>query len=91
MSCINLMTFLFLIPLIKSSASIYYALLAVSISLNSEIMSPYSHYIKKGLVYIAIIDLSSCQPSFYLKYIKANAYFLYKMCSVSLNKCIFLM
>ena len=42
-------------PFIKSLAFIYYILLAISISLNGEIISPYSHYTKKGLVYIAII------------------------------------
>ena len=31
-------------------------LLAASISLNKEIISPCSHYIKKGLVYITITD-----------------------------------
>ena len=33
-----------------------YALLTIFISLNKEIISPYSYYIKKGLVYIIIID-----------------------------------
>ena len=47
-------------PSIRSLAFIYYVLLAISISLNGEIMSPYSHYIKKGLVYIAITVSFSC-------------------------------
>ena len=47
-------------PPIRSLASVYYALLAASISLNSEIISPYSYCIKKGLVYIAIIAPFSC-------------------------------
>ena len=46
-------------PFIRSLASMYYILLATSISLNSEIISPYSYYTKKGLVYIAIITLFS--------------------------------
>ena len=77
-------------PSIRSLASMCYVLLAVSISLDGEIMSPCSYYIKKGLVYIAIIAFFSCQPSSYFKYTKANTYFLYNMRSVSLNKYIFL-
>ena len=46
-------------PLIRLSASKRRAFLAISISLNREIISPYSYYIKKGLVYIIIIALSS--------------------------------
>ena len=76
-------------PLIRSLASIYRALLAISISLDSEIISPCSYYIKKGLVYIAITALSSCQPSFYSKCIKVNTYPLCNMCLVSTNKYIF--
>ena len=76
-------------PPIRSSASIYRTLLAISISLNSEIMSPYSYYIKRGLVCITIIDLSSYQPSSYLKYTKANTHLLCNMCLVSINKYIF--
>ena len=76
-------------PLIRSLASIYYILLAASISLDSEIINPYFCYIKKGLVYITIIALFSCQPSSYFKYIKANTYSLYNMYSVFTNKYIF--
>ena len=77
-------------PFIRSLASVYCILLTISISLDSEIMNPYSYYIKKGLVYIIIIDPSNCQPSSYLKYTKANTCFLCNMRSVSLNKYIFL-
>jgi hypothetical protein len=77
-------------PLIRFSASMCHVLLATSISLNSEIISPCSHYMKKGLAYITITDLFSCQPSSYLKYTKANIYSLCNMRSVSLNKYIFL-
>ena len=76
-------------PFIKSLASVYYVLLAASISLNNKIMSLYSHYTKKGLVYITIIAFSSYQPSSYFKCTKANIYFLYNMRSVFTNKYIF--
>ena len=76
-------------PLIRSLASIYYALLAISISLNSEIISPYSYCTKKGLVYITIIALFSRQPFSYSKYTKANTYFLCNVRLVSTNKYIF--
>ena len=45
---------------IRSLASVRCVLLAVFISLNGEIMSPYSYYAKKGLVYITIIALFGC-------------------------------
>ena len=76
-------------PFIRSLAFMRYILLATSISLNSEIMSPYSCYIKKGLVCVAIIALFSCQPSFYSKYTKVNTCSLCNMCLVSTNKYIF--
>ena len=59
-------------PPVRSSASKHRALLAASISLNKEIISPYSHYTKKGLVYITITALFSRQPSLYLEYTKLN-------------------
>ena len=64
-------------------------LLTIFISLNKEIISPYSYYIKKGLVYIIIINPSSCQPFFYTKYTKLNTYALYNMRLISLNKYTF--
>ena len=76
-------------PFIRSLASVYYALLATSISLNGEIMSPCSCCAKKGLVYIAIIAPFSYQPSSYFKCTKANTCFLYDVRSVFTNKCIF--
>ena len=76
-------------PSIRSLASMCCILLAASISLNSEIMSPYSYYMKKGLVCITIIALFSCQPSSYFKYIKANTYSLYDMHLISTNKYTF--
>ena len=76
-------------PFIRSLASIYYILLTASISLDGEIMSSYSYYTKKGLVYIVIINPFSYQPSFCLKYIKANICLLCNVHLVSINKYIF--
>ena len=76
-------------PAIRSLVSKYCALLISSIIFNSEIMSPCSCYIKKGLVYIAIADLSNYQPSFYSKYTKLNTCVLYNVRSVPFNKCTF--
>ena len=73
-------------PPIRSSTFKCRALLTTSISLDGEIISPYSYYIKKGLVYIIITDSFSCQPFFYIKCIKVNTYMLYNMRLVSLNK-----
>ena len=76
-------------PFIRSLASVYCVLLAASISLDSKIMSPYSCCVKKGLVYIAIIALFSCQPSSYSKCTKANTCSLCDVRLVSTNKYIF--
>ena len=76
-------------PFIRSLASVCCVLLAASISLDSEIISPYSYYIKKGLVYITIIALFSPQPSSYFKYIKANTCFLCDVHLVFTNKYTF--
>ena len=73
-------------PPIRSSISKRYTLLATSISLNKEIISPYSRYIKEGLVYIIITDPFSRQPFFYIKCTKLNTYILYNMRLVPLNK-----
>ena len=80
---------MFLIPAIRLIAFKYYTLFTSSIALNGEIISPCSYCVKKGLVYITITDLSSCQSSSYFKCIKLNTYILYNMHSVSLNKCTF--
>ena len=74
---------------IRSLASVRCVLLAASISLNSEIISPYSRYAKKGLVYITIIAFFSRQPSSYSKCTKANTCFLCDVRSVSTNKYTF--
>ena len=67
----------------------YCTLLISSIAFNREIMSPYSYYMKKGLVCIIITEPFSYQPSSYSKCIKLNTCVLYKVHSVSLNKYIF--
>ena len=76
-------------PFIRSSVSQRYTLLAISIFLDREIISPYFRYAKKGLVYIIITDLSGRQPSFYAKYTKLNTCMSCNIHSVSLNKYIF--
>ena len=76
-------------PFIRSLASVYYILLAASISLNSEIMSPCSYYTKKGLVCVTITAFFNRQPSFYSKYTKANTYSLCNVRLVSTNKYTF--
>ena len=81
---------MFLIPTIRLTAFKYYAFFTSSIALDGEIISPYSYYIKKGLVYIIIADPSSHQPSSYSKYIKSNTCVSCNMRSVSLNKYTFL-
>ena len=73
-------------PLIRSLASKRRALLTASISLDGKIISPYLCYIKKGLVYIAIIFPFSYQPFSCSKYTKANTYSLYNIQSVAFNK-----
>ena len=75
-----------LMPFIRLSIFKCCTLLAVFIFLNKEIISPHSYYIKKGLVYITIIDFFSCQPFFYAKCTKLNTCVLYNVCLVSLNE-----
>ena len=76
-----------LIPLIRSSASKRYTLLAASISFNRKIISFCSYYIKKGLVYVTITALFNYQPSSYLEYTKLNTCFAYNIRLVFINKC----
>ena len=77
-------------PAVRLIAFKYYALFTSSITFNSEIISPYSYYMKKGLVYIIITDPSGCQSSFYFKCTKSNTYILCNMRLVSFNIYIFL-
>jgi hypothetical protein len=77
-------------PPIRFTTFKRYMLFTISISLNKEIISPYSYYIKKGLVYIAFISPSRHQPSFYLECTKVNTQLFYNIHFVPLNKYIYL-
>ena len=69
-------------PFIKSlisKYSAYYSKLVVIIISYSKIILSCSYYIKKGLIYIIIIALFSCQPFSYFKYIKLNIYSFYNI------------
>ena len=46
-------------PAVRLTVFKCHALFISSIAYNGEIISPYSCYVKKGLVYIIIADLSS--------------------------------
>jgi hypothetical protein len=61
-------------------------LLTILISLNREIISPYSRYAKKELVYIIFISLFGRQPSFCLKCTKVNTQLLYNIHFIFLNE-----
>ena len=76
-------------PPIRSTISKRHTLLATSISLNREIISPYSYYTRKRLVYVIITNPFSRQLSFYAECTKSNTYTSCNMRLVSLNKCIF--
>jgi len=45
---------------------------AVILLFGEIMLSPYSYYTKKGLVYIALVSPLSWQPSLYLECTKAN-------------------
>ena len=69
-------------PPIRSSASKRSACrskLVAIILLLGKIMPTYSYCIEKGLVYITIIALFSCQPSLYTKCTKLNMHTLYNV------------
>ena len=81
-----------LIPSVKSLASkrlAYYFKLVAVILLLGEIMPTYSRYVEKGLIYIIIIALLGCQPSFYAKYTKLNMRLSYNIRLVFNTKYIF--
>ena len=59
-------------PVVRLTASKYYALFISSIALNGEIISPCSYYVKKGLVCVIIAEPSSHQSSSCLECIKSN-------------------
>jgi hypothetical protein len=55
-----------------------------------EIMPTYSHYIRKGLVYIIITALFNRQPSSYLEFTKLNIHLSCNICLMSNTKYIYL-
>jgi len=59
-------------PFIKSFISKRRAYIILTILLLGKIISLYSYYTEKKLVYIIITALSSRQPSLYTKYMQAN-------------------
>jgi hypothetical protein len=72
---------MFLIPLIRSLTSEHYAYIVALILLLGKIMTTYSYYTVKGLVYITITALFSWQPSSYPKCIKLN---IHSSCNIQL-------
>ena len=52
-------------------------------------MPTYSRYTEKGLIYITIIALFSCQPSSYAKYTKLNTRLSCNIYLISNTKYIF--
>jgi len=62
--------------------------IAAILSLSKIIPSLYSRYLKKGLVYITLVNPSSRQPSSYLECTKANIRLFYNVRSVSNTKYI---
>ena len=71
-------------PFIKSLASkhaAYYSKLVAVILLLSKIIPIYSYCVEKGLMYIAIIALLSCQPFFCIKCTKLN---IHSSCDIRL-------
>ena len=64
-------------PLVRSLTfkyAVYWFKLIAIILFFNKIISIYSCYTKKGLVYIIIIGLFSYKPFSYTKYIKLNIY-----------------
>jgi hypothetical protein len=73
-------------PPIRFTASECYTPFTISISFNREIINPYSRYMKKGLVYIALISPSRYQPFSYLECTKVNTQLLYNIYFIPFNK-----
>ena len=76
---------------IRSLVSKHRAYVVAIIFLFGEIISIYSYYVLKGLVYVIIIASLGCQPSFYIKYIKLNIRLFYNIKLVSNAKYIYFM
>jgi len=79
-----------IIPPIRSILStIYYARTVALVLLLGEVILLCSCCAKKGLVYVVIAALSSCQPSSYSECTKSNIQSSYNVRSVSNTKYIF--
>ena len=70
-------------PFVGFLVSKRYTYIISIILLLSEIIPLYSHCTKKKLVYIIVVAPFSCQPSFYIKYIKINMHLSYNIKLVS--------
>ena len=77
-------------PPIRSLASKRRTYIIAVIFLLSKIIPTYSYCVLKGLVYIIIIALLGCQPSFYTKCTKLNISLSCNIRSVSNAKCTYL-
>ena len=75
--------------LIFKRLTYYFKLVAVILLLN-KIIPTCLQCAEKGLIYIVIITLTSCQPSFYTKYTKLNMCFSCNVRLVFNIKCLFL-
>ena len=73
---------LLLMPPVRSTASRRCNKLILLVLFINKIMLSYSYYIKKGLLYIMIISLSSCQLLSCIKCIKVNIYSSCNICLV---------
>jgi len=71
-----------------SSTACYTRTITIVLLLGKVILSPYSRYIKEGLVYITLASPLSWQPSFYLECTKVNIYLFYNVRSISNAKYI---
>jgi ABC-type uncharacterized transport system permease subunit len=76
-------------PPVRSLVSKRCTYIVALILLFSEIMPTCSYCVEKGLVYIAIIALFSCQLFFCFKYTKLNIYSFYNVWLVSKDKCVY--
>ena len=76
-------------PFVRSLAFKCYTYIIAIIFLLSKIISTYSCYVEKKLVYIIIIAPFSRQPSFYFKYTKSNICLSCDVRLISNIKCIF--
>ena len=70
-------------PPIKSTTSLHYDALIVLILFTGEIMPFCSCCTEKGLIYVAIMSPSGCQPSSCTECTKANMRSLYNICFAS--------